>query len=129
MPSISAPPLRPASFLVAMLRSQLTQYQRETRKLKTNRAKLQTKLNEASAQDKGQWQTWVKEVEDTIQKADQHELNTELLVERVGGMHPTDKLKEEYEKIATELQATIKTMDYHVEAIMLSNKRYSGHVS
>ena len=128
MPSISAPPLRPASFLVAMLRSQLTQYQRETRKLKTNRAKLRTKLNEALAEDKGQWQTWVKEVEETIQKADQHELCTELLVERATSMHPTDKTKEDYDKIATELQAHLKSMEYHVDGIKLANKRYSGHV-
>ena len=128
MPSISAPPLRPASFLVAMLRSQLTQYQRETRKLKTNRAKLRTKLNEALAEDKGQWQTWVKEVEETIQKADQHELCTELLVERATSMHPTDKTREDYGKIATELQAHLKSMEYHVDDIKLANKRYSGHV-
>ena len=129
MPSISAPPLRPASFLVAMLRSQLTQYQRETRKLKTNRAKLRTKLNEALAEDKGQWQTWVKEVEETIQKADQQELCTELLIERATSMHPTDKTKEDYGKIATELQAHLKNMEYHVDGIKLANKRYSGHVA
>ena len=128
MPSISAPPLRPASFLVAMLRSMLTQYQRETRKLKTNRAKLQTKLNESLEKDKGQWQTWVKEVEDTIQKADQHELCTELLVERATSMHPTDKPREDYDKIATELQAHLRNMEYHVDGIKLANKRYSGHV-
>ena len=111
-----------------MLRSQLTQYQRETRKLKTHRAKLQTKLNEASDQDKGQWQTWVKEVEETIQKADEHEQCTEMLIERATSMHPTDKTKEDYGKIATELQAHLKNMEYHVDAIKLANKRYSGHV-
>ena len=55
--------------------------------------------------------------------------STELLIERVGGMHPTDKPKDEYDKLATELQASTKTMDYHLEAIKLANKKKSGHVS
>ena len=129
MPSISAPPLRPASFLVAMLRSQLTHYQKETRKLKTNCAKLQTKLNEASSEDKGQWQTWVTEAEDIIKRTDQQELSTELLIERVSCTHSTEKSPDVYKKLLSEIVASNKSMDYHLEAIQLSNKRYSGHVS
>ena len=112
-----------------MLRSQLQAYQEEIKQMKTNRAKLQTKLNEASSEDKGQWQTWVKEVEDIIKRTDQQELATELLIERVSCTHSTEKSPDENKKLLSEIVASNKSMDYHVEAIKLSNKRHSGHVS
>ena len=68
-------------------------------------------------------------MEEIIKKTDQQELSTELLIERVSGTHSTDKSPDEYKKLLSEIQASNKSMDYHLEAIKLSNKRYSGHVS
>ena len=94
-----------------MLRSALRVYQTEVKNMKTNRAKLQTKASKAKAPDKGQWESWVSEVGKSLSATGAQELAMELLIEKVGSTHETDKDKEVYEKLLAGLVAAERTAE------------------
>ena len=65
---------------------------------------------------------------ESLQATDAQELAMELLIEKVGSTHETDKDKAHYESLLTELAAAVKTAEYHVDGVQLANKKWPRHV-